>query len=391
MTEKVTRIYRSLAEGGAAAGRMFKAMAEQFDRNHRILSVTCFCGAATTDELLRQEAEFGGVLGDIFPETEIPLFTLIAQRPLSNSLAAEVTYLRSDGCKITRHKDYLTLDSDADIELITKGIRIPKEGDAEVLSKAVFSRISEILSAEGFRPSDILRQWNYIENITGVSNGRQNYQMFNDARSDFYSTDEWPGGYPAATGIGCDAGGITVSVYAAKKKGAAICKKADSSTEAASPGCANLEQSLDTAPLDNPIQVPAHSYSNKVLAAGNRSKSSTPKFERARRVGKTVYMSGTAAIKGENSELSDNAEVQAMTVAEVVQSLVSPKNIAPWCSGFKFETLRVYVKNPSDLSLIEPVLTRQFRGIPTHFLKAGICRPELLLEIEGIGLAVGTD
>lgn len=92
-------------------------------------------------------------------------------------------------------------------------------------------------------------------------------------------------GYPAATGIGCDSGGVMVIVYAVKGFDGA-----------------NL-------PLDNPLQVPAHRYSGRVLASGKEAVRTTPKFERVRLLGDVVFVSGTAAIKGEDSEFSEDTRV----------------------------------------------------------------------------------
>ena len=39
--------------------------------------------------------------------------------------------------------------------------------------------------------------------------------MFNNARADFYGKTDWSNGYPAATGIGANLGGILVDLDAA--------------------------------------------------------------------------------------------------------------------------------------------------------------------------------
>jgi hypothetical protein len=145
------------------------------------------------------------------------------------------------------------------------------------------------------------------------------------------------------------------------------------------------DSSVESKPIDNPVQVPAHKYSGKVLEAGRQEVRTTPKFERARLLGDTVYVSGTAAIKGEDSEFSKDAKVQSESLIDVVEHLVAPENIAPGCKGFKFDMLRVYVKYPEDTPAIMECLGNHWKGVPMHFLIADICRPELLLELEGTG------
>ena len=79
-----------------------------------------------------------------------------------------------------------------------------------------FPVIGDVLRREGFPLNSIIRQLgNYIERITAFDGQDQHYQAFNNARSAFYSKTEWTNGYPAATGIGANLGGILIDVDAA--------------------------------------------------------------------------------------------------------------------------------------------------------------------------------
>ena len=344
-------------EGGDIANRCRKLL-EQVDTERTILKMVFFIDAvpgnfAGLDEAVRDECH------EFFGKVQL-LVTCIAQKPVGSTLSAEVTYLDGD-CTLGYGGDYIVIRHGKSRELVTEGIRFPSAGDTGQQARKVFERIGEILDAEGFKVDEIVRQWNYIEGITFVDSGIQNYQLFNDARSGFYSRAGWTNGYPAATGIGCAAGGVTVSVHAVK----------DAST------CSR--------PVDNPIQVPAHGYSGKVLASGREAVRTTPKFERARLLEDTVLISGTAAIKGESSSLSIDPARQAETAIEVVEHLVEPSNILPGCRNFRYGYLRVYIKRPEDAEAIVSVLKEHWKDVPMHFLMADICRPELLLEIEGTG------
>lgn len=111
-------------------------------------------------------------------------------------------------------------------------------------SHEVFSRIAKVLETEGMPVFSIIRQWNYIEKITACdATGHQHYQDFNDARSLFYNGVEWTTGYPAATGIGTQWGGIMIDVDAL------LCK----------------DGSVRVLGVDNPLQIAAHAYSQNVL------------------------------------------------------------------------------------------------------------------------------
>ena len=356
-TDIFLKILSSKDQGGILES--CRDILSKVDRRQRVLGMVFFLDAQNQEDYLEREASiekacreyFGGVM---------PMITCVAQKPVDASLTAEVLYLMSDGW-VEYNEDYLVIHTEEGTELLTKGLHFPQEGDTGVQARKVFGRLGEILEAEGFKVNEIVRQWNYIENITGISEGIQNYQLFNDARSAFYGSADWRNGYPAATGIGCSAGGVTVSVYAVK------------------------DAEKISKPINNPIQVPAHKYSEKVLKEGRDVVKTTPKFERARLLGDTVFISGTAAIKGEKSEISTDPRLQSEAAIDVIEHLVAPGNIFPGCPRFRFEAIRVYIKREEDIPAIVSTISNHWKDVPMFFLMADICRPELLLELEGIG------
>ena len=356
-TDIFLKILSSKDQGGILES--CRDILSKVDRRQRVLGMVFFLDAQNQEDYLEREASiekacreyFGGVM---------PMITCVAQKPVDASLTAEVLYLMSDGW-VEYNDDYLVIHTEDGTELLTRGLHFPQEGDTGVQARKVFGRLGEILEAEGFKVNEIVRQWNYIENITGISEGIQNYQLFNDARSAFYGSADWRNGYPAATGIGCSAGGVTVSVYAVK------------------------DAEKISKPINNPIQVPAHKYSDKVLKEGRDVVKTTPKFERARLLGDTVFISGTAAIKGEKSEISTDPRLQSEAAIDVIEHLVAPGNIFPGCPRFRFEAIRVYIKREEDIPAIVSTISNHWKGVPMFFLMADICRPELLLELEGIG------
>lgn len=354
MTIKRTAIYFS---SGYSIGQCCKDILSRVTLRKEPLNITYFLDAPTeevfetSDDILRKTTR------EYFSKNSfIPAITTVPQPPLDANLVAEVTYLEDDA-KVTSHGDYLIVEQGKEKELITDGLRYHGKGDTGVHAEKIFSRLKEIFSKEGFAVNDIVRQWNYIQDITAYTNGKQNYQLFNDARSTFYSGANWSDGYPAATGIGCDAGVVTVTVHAVIGN--------------------------HGIPIDNPLQIPAHRYSTDVLDKGENAIRTTPKFERARMCGDVVFVSGTSAIKGESSEISIDPSVQADSAMDVLGGLLSPSNL--YGKAFSFENLRVYVKRPEDYKAIRRIVGRNYPGIPTIYLSAGVCRPELLLELEGIG------
>ena len=235
-------------------------------------------------------------------------------------------------------------------------------------SQEVFAKLNALLSAYGFEVSDIVRQWNYIGNIVSHKDGKQNYQEFNDARSAYYAKSEWRNGYPAATGIGSTEGIIVGGIAFKKANGAGVY------------------------PIDNPLQIAAHIYSKKVLIDDDENAvKSTPKFERAKLIetagGVYCFVSGTAAIRGEESVDPNSAELQTVKTIENIEYLVSKENLVRFgCKPYelKYAFLHVFIKHAEDYAAVKAVVERACPQVPTIYSVADVCRSELLVEIEGI-------
>lgn len=322
-----------------------------------------FTDVANNEDYLAQWERVVSLCNEIFAERK-PMVVLVAQPPLNARLLAEVTYVEDD-CKIVYNNDYIVIN---DCQIFSGGLFSAQ--DASIGSKAerVFERLHEILKTEGLAINDIVRQWNYIEHITHISEQGQNYQQFNDARSRFYELTQWQNGYPAATGIGANCGGVVVVIDAIKQSDK--CSRA----------------------IDNPLQLSAHSYTQKVLIDGqDPQKKTTPKFERARWVGDEnqgmIYISGTAAIRGENSLLADVMQ-QGVVTMENIEHLTSYENQeyngVPYPAKCEYEMMRVYLKSSDNWQQISGWLKDNYHCEDVAIVVADVCRAELLIEIEGI-------
>ena len=324
--------------------------------------VILFTSITDNAEYKAQRERVKQQLNDMFG-AERPMSALIVQPPLGTTLYAEVTTIEQAG-EISYNEDYILLDNEV---IISGGIYASQDGSIGEQAGEIFQRMGAILSTEGLVVNDIVRQWNFIEHITSCSAQGQNYQQFNDARSRFYSGAEWSNGYPAATGIGAEGGGVAILFVAVRHS-------------------SNISRAVD-----NPLQISAHAYSQQVLIEGREKQKSTPKFERARWVGSTpkdmIYISGTAAIRGEESLQADAAEQIAMTM-ENIAHLVSTENQSrhdvPQPKARQYEILRVYVKREESWREIANWINKNCPCQNVAFLKADICRAELLVEVEGI-------
>ena len=340
MFEKAYTIVSSQIQG--TIEDMCLSVLSQID-NRNILKISFFGKAQSNDEYLQNIAILRNSVQNFY-DANAPLISYIAQETSTQKLVAEVTFLTDSYATVERHRNFTLLRNGEYAELITGGI-IPDDMSASTYEQAsdIFKGIEKMLSANGFKPSDIYRQWNYIQGITMLNDGSQNYQEFNDARSIFYNKCEWNNGYPAATGIGADAGGVVVEVNAIKSS----------------------DRSL---PIDNPLQIAAHNYSQDVLdgkVIETLNERTTPKFERARLLGNTIFISGTAAIKGEQSINSLNAAEQTAETMNIMDRLVSKENILAESNGSQYHLLRVYVKRKEDIDAM-PTIQPEPHWIPVE-------------------------
>jgi enamine deaminase RidA (YjgF/YER057c/UK114 family) len=256
--------------------------------------------------------------------------------------------------------------------LVAGGLQLKTKSD-DLLKQSMesFRLMKEILTLESMDFSHIFRQWNYIESITDTFAGSQRYQIFNDVRTLFYNESDFIHGYPAATGIGMTAGGVIIDFLASTQD--------------------------HVWPVKNPQQVDAHKYSGEVLGNNKLSDKfikSPPKFERAKAIslddGIIIYVSGTAAIKGQLSIAQDDAYYQTLVTIDNIEQLTTIKNLIehqiPVSTHSVVEpvSFRIYAKTLADIQKVQTAFKSRFGKMKNvQFLIADICRPELLVEIEG--------
>ena len=304
----------------------------------------------------------------------LPVISYVAQAPCGGELVLEVHELTGFSPDAVHYKEgYVTVEQPGYKFLFLGGLHGVSLADSiSRQSQELFDKVEKIFAAEAMPVASIVRQWNYIEKIVAVdSAGHQHYQDFNDVRSRFYSQADWKEGYPAATGIGTQWGGVMVDIDALLVK----------------------EEAVGIYPLDTPLQVPAHAYTGRVLLGD--SKKTTPKFERGKALafaeGELVYVSGTAAIRGEHSLTGVGIEAQTQATLENIAFLISKENLKT--SGVSairdvcLQILRVYVKQEKDEAVARAIIEKALPNLPVLYVVADVCRDELLIEMEG---AAGT-
>jgi hypothetical protein len=364
---------------GNTFGEQLDHLLSGYTPNGNTIRLVLFGNPENRQEFYDQQKLAGQKL-DLFFDGRPPVFTYVAQPPVEGfQLAMEVTELETEnGMQIFYRQEeglpYIVVETDGLRALFVGGAAGHEtENCIKKQSEMIFLRLEEIFRLEKMPVSSIVRQWNYIEEITQIDGNHQHYQEFNDARSRFYVKTEWQNGFPAATGIGTEHGGVIVDLDAIYTNGSDI----------------------RIIPLNNSLQVPAHDYSNAVLIApdeANCGSVTTPKFERGKMIVRgnegTIYVSGTAAIRGETSYSNKGIEEQTMITLENIGHLISPESLAG--SGVKrftkaeITSFRIYLKEESFFEPCKRIIDENYPGVPAVYLKADICREELLVEIEGI-------
>jgi len=254
-------------------------------------------------------------------------------------------------------------------------------------SKGVFDQTSNTLQQmraaldlAGSRFEHVLKTWFYLGGITQPEAGTYRYEELNRARTDFYRDIPFCSSllpqnvpqmaYPSSTGIGMAGTGLVAS-------------------------CLSLEtrrKDVFLLPLENPLQTPAYaykpSYSNSM---------ESPKFSRAMALvlggHVTTWISGTASIVNSESRYLRDVEKQTEQTIDNIEKLISPENFAAHgvqiarASLHDLVTLRVYIKRPEYYARVKAICERRFGPVPTVYTVADICRPELLVEVEGVAFS----
>jgi enamine deaminase RidA (YjgF/YER057c/UK114 family) len=309
--------------------------------------------------------------------TSLPATSIVAQSPAGDrDVVLELICTKAmDGKKVSYKSlagvNYTVIEYRGYKAVHAAGMMGTVEDSIEEASERAFETTLRILGQEGLSIRNIIRQWNYIENIAIVEDpaAPQNYQDFNDVRARYYDQVQFDQGYPAATGIGQDTGGVIIGFIALS----------DSDI-------------ISIKPIMNPGQIDAHQYS-KIVLEGNSVQKCTPKFERAKLVsigeGNYIYVSGTASILGEKTVHLGDVEKQTQTTIENIKRLFSRENQDSLGLDFNvekinFSHLRVYVKHKEDIPAVQKVCDAELNCKSSLFLESDVCRENLLVEIEGV-------
>ena len=338
----------------------------QEKKDHRIIKITFFAACDNKETFSKWNNLFELKARDIFPYPV--MVSVIPQSPVDTELYIEawtVDIDLVDKVQLEKNQDVQWIHLSGSYNCLIVNTH-SLSGSIEEDAINCFSGIRKLIQDKGYLWHQLFRQWNYIGDILKLAGGKQNYQLFNEIRASFFASSDFPDGYPAATGIGMDIPGVIIE------------------------GCFSKSKEYKQIRICNPLQQEAHHYSHRVLIS-EIPKKSTPKFERAKAVinGKnsTVFISGTAAILGESSSSSAIPEEQTEQTLHVIHRLIEKDNLRNYIHYNRttkptYKNVRVYLKNGYISDEIKRKVNQFFTHSHPVYLKADVCRNNLLVEIE---------
>ncbi|MBV8060353.1 MAG: hypothetical protein JO126_02975 [Alphaproteobacteria bacterium] len=265
------------------------------------------------------------------------------------------------------HQDYIVRVTN-DYLVAEATLEIPP-GDAVTLQAATYRLYRGLFNLLHTHPSyNLTRIWNFVPQINlpipPPAEHADMYQHFNAGRhqafQECFGNNRQGWTPPAASGMGSADQRLHLTLFATTAKPIFI---------------------------ENRLQTPAAHYSY-------RYGRTPPLFARGAFVTlddtPTFLASGTAAIRGEDSCLPDDAEGQLTMALDNLLTLVSAENLLPQGVPCSFKArdirlLRLYYRHAHDHDklqrLVQP-LTRHRANIT--LINTAICRPELLAEVEAV-------
>lgn len=234
---------------------------------------------------------------------------------------------------------------------------------ADALRASVGVAYQELGTAIRHAGTSPIRLWNYMPNPAEVMGpGLDRYMVFNAGRYDGYQHWERRGGstgsLPTASGVGIIGNDLTIHCLTSADGGVGV---------------------------ENPRQTPAWRYSA-------RYGPKPPCFSRATIAAvngrQRLLIGGTASIVGEDSRHELNIEPQLeetlVNLAALIGAACGSDESAATSLG-RLADLRVYIVRAEDAPMIESVLRARCPAADRiEQTVARLCRPELLVEIEGV-------
>lgn len=226
--------------------------------------------------------------------------------------------------------------------------------DLETSARHAYATLLKLIGAHR-----LYRAWNFVPRINAVEHGLENYRRFCRGRSLAFESHFGAGfrqHLSAASAVGTNDRSIAVAFLAGRET---------------------------PTHFENPVQVPAFDYPPQY---GPRP----PSFARATSVrtqaGEQIFISGTAAIRDHRTVGAGDLQAQLTYTFDnlrLIGRAAGAGNEIGADAGWR-RSFRVYLRHDTDLAAARARLERELvrPDDTTQFLRADICRADLLVEIE---------
>ena len=315
---------------------------------------------------------------------ELPATSYVLQPPCQGKLLAIEALGVGQGrgeVRIERLSDQVVRVTHSALSWVHCANVTPRDGVTGVYNQTVsaLSRMRGMLANLDLGFDRIIRTWFYLGGIVADEGDAQRYKEMNRGRSAFFEGIQFLAGcqprlpqvieaYPASTGIGAEGRGLMLSCIA----------------------LATDRPEIVAMPLENPNQTAAFHYASSYSPK-------SPKFARALALScgehATIFISGTASIVNSESLHKGDVEAQTHQTLDNIAALISEENLRrhglPGL-GTTLENLglvRIYIKRQEDFEKTRAVCRARLGDLPAVYAIADVCRPELLVEIEGMAFS----
>jgi chorismate lyase/3-hydroxybenzoate synthase len=204
-----------------------------------------------------------------------------------------------------------------------------------------------------------IRFWNYVPGIVEpLDGGIDRYMAFNRGRHAVYSAHASLASersVPCASAVGINGPDLVIDCLASTCGGR---------------------------PVENPRQRATWRYSRRYGPKPPYFARGTITSLDGRRV---LLLAGTASIVGEESRHAGDAPAQTAEIIRNIEALLVNAGASRRRPLEQLTDLRIYVVRPGDAGLVEAEIRARTRpAVRIETVLARVCRPELLVEIEGV-------
>jgi chorismate lyase / 3-hydroxybenzoate synthase len=227
--------------------------------------------------------------------------------------------------------------------------------ETDATTQQLYRKIVETARRAGY--PHLLRVWNHVGGINEDERELERYKRFSAGRHEAltglgYAREQ----FPAACAVGMNTAGIIVYFIASRSAGLQV---------------------------ENPRQVAAYDYPPKY---GPRS----PSFSRATVVGwdgtPMIFVSGTSSVVGHRTCHVGDVQGQLDETLRNIEKIVceSASRAGGHGSLENLGIVKTYLRRASDYDLVAGRVKAALPRAQHLFLESDICRPDLLIEIEGV-------